>query len=527
MMNRKLVAVGVAASLGLAACDPADLTNYNKNPNDPTSAPAPALFTSATRNAVSRFLGNLNVRGWELVAQHLTEAQYPQSDNYLRLTGAFTDATFNGVYNNELEDFQKVISSGNPGYAGPAKVMQTWTFGEVTDVWGDVPYSGALMGDSAGLDSVAIQPKYDSQQDIYNGFFQTLGDATASMASADAGDVDLGGADPIYGGDLGQWQKFSNSLRARFAMRIVNVDPTKASAELQAAFSAPGGVFTSNDDNATLPWPGDGVYNNPWADNFKTRDDHRISDRLMTYLTGWHDPRLPIYAMPAADDTTFSGDPCPAGGCYAGAPNALSQDAELPYVGATSRPGAIFYPGATSYGTFGGAGSSYPSYVMTYAEVAFLQAEAANRSLGGLNPGQAAGFYNDAIRASMDQWGVKDAAKINAYLAQPDVAYKGGLDGLKQIYTQKWIALYSDGIQAWSLFRRTCYPSNVHAGPETIVDEVMRRFEYGTTENTVNRANVQAAVARQGADDLTTHVWWDSAPENAPTFFPSCGAKAD
>jgi hypothetical protein len=519
MMNRKLLAVGMLASLGAAACDPADVTNYNNNPNSPTSAPAPAVFTQATQTAVSRFLGNLNVRGWELVAQHLTEWQYPQSDQYIRLTSSYTNGTFNAAYSAELEDFQQVIKAGKaqgaPGIFGPAQVMQTWTFGEMTDTWGDIPYSGALMGDSVELDSVAIQPPYDPQQQIYNGFFQTLSEASTAMAAG--GGLTLGGADPIYGGDVEQWQKFANSLRARFAMRIVNVDPAKANSELQAAFSAPGGVFSSNADNAVLEWPGDGVYNNPWADNFKTRDDHRISDRLMVYLKGWNDPRLPIYAMPVAGTTNE----------YAGAPNALDQAAAGAYNTTASRPGAIFYPGTTTYGTFGGSGSSYPSYIMTYAEVAFLKAEAANRSLGGLTPGQAAGFYEAGIRASMAQWGVTDAAKITAYLAQPEVAYKGGVEGLTQIYTQKWIALYSDGIQAWSLFRRTCYPSNIHAGPATIIDEVMHRFEYGTTELTVNAANVAAAVARQGPDALDTRIWWDTKPEASPTYAlnPSCGAK--
>ena len=123
----------------------------------------------------------------------------------------------------------------------------------------------------------------------------------------------------------------------------------------------------------------------------------------------------------------------------------------------------------------------------------------------------------------MKQWGVSNDAAIAAYLAQPEVAYKGGVAGLTQIYTQKWIALYTDGIQAWSLFRRTCSPANIHAGPATIIDEVMHRFEYGTTELTVNGTNVAAAVARQGPDALTTRIWWDSKPDAAPTYSATCG----
>jgi hypothetical protein len=511
MTNRRLVAVGAAVALGLAACDPADLTNYNENPNSPTSAPAPALFTNGVRTTVSRFLGNLNVRGFELMAQHLTEVQYPQSDQYVRLQSNSTYTTFDGAYYGELEDFQKVIANGQaanaPGYYAPAAIMQSWTFGELTDLWGDVPYSGALMGDSTALDTLAVHPAYDPQQAIYDGLFTTLSNAASALEGA-PGVLSLGGADPIYGGDFGQWQKFANSLHARYAMRIVNVDQAKADAELQAAFNGPNGTFASNADNALLAWPGDGLYDNPWAANFQTRDDHRVSDRLMTLLTGWNDPRLPIFAQPVAGTTDE----------YVGAPNALPQADAATWAPKASRPGEIFYPGATSYGTFGGSGKSYPSYVMTYAELAFIKAEAAERGLGGLSPAEAKGFYEDAVRASMEQWGVSDAAAVDAYLAQPEVAYKGGTAGLAQIYTQKWIALYSDGIQSWSSWRRTCQPTNIHAGPAVITGgEVIRRFEYSTTEMAVNEAHVKEAVARQGEDNLTTRMWWDSAPENAPT----------
>jgi hypothetical protein len=510
MMNRKLVAAGAAVALGLAACDPADLTSYNKNPNSPTSAPSPALFTNAVRTTVSRFLGNLDVRGFELMAQHLTEVQYPQSDQYVRLQSPSTSGTFDGAYYGELEDFQKVIQNGQAanaaGIYAPAAIMQTWTYGDLTDLWGDIPYSGALMGDSVGLDTLAVHPAYDPQQQIYDGLFATLSSAAQALAGSSA--VSLGSSDPIYGGDAGAWQKFANSLHARYAMRIVNVDPAKADAELSAAFGGPGGVFTSNADNALLNWPGDGLYDNPWASNFQTRDDHRISDRLMTYLVGWNDPRLPIYAQPVAGTTNS----------YVGAPNALDQAAAATWAPTASRPGEIFYSGATSYGNFGGAGASYPSYVMTYAEVAFIQAEAAERGLGGLSPSQAKGFYDAAIQASMEQWGVSDQAAIDAYLARPEVAYKGGTAGLAQIYTQKWIALFSDGIQAWSSWRRTCEPSNIHAGPAVITSgEVIRRFEYSTTELAANNVHVQEAVSRQGPDDLVTRMWWDSQPGNAPT----------
>jgi SusD/RagB-like outer membrane lipoprotein len=196
------------------------------------------------------------------------------------------------------------------------------------------------------------------------------------------------------------------------------------------------------------------------------------------------------------------------------------------YFTSTSRPGDIFYPGQTIYGFFGGNGKGQPSYVMTYAEVAFIKAEAAERSLGGLTPAQAAGFYNAAITASMEQWGVSDAAAIAAFLADPNIAYKGGTAGLIQIAQQKWVALFSDGSQAWAEWRRTCQPANLIPGPYAIISTVPRRFEYSNTEVSVNAGELAKAVTRQGADLFQTRMYWDTAPSAAPTYpGASCGVR--
>jgi hypothetical protein len=249
------------------------------------------------------------------------------------------------------------------------------------------------------------------------------------------------------------------------------------------------------------------VFNNPWAVNFASRDDDRMSKTLMDTLNHYNDPRVSIYAMPAA-----------ATGLYAGQPNGLTNATAVAYSDTASRPGAIFYPGAVAYSDtpLGGTGNSQPSYLMTYAEVEFIKAEAAERSLGGLSPAEAAADYYAGIRASMEQWGVTSQSAINAYIAQPEVQYQGGVAGLKQIALQKWIALYSDGGQAWFEWRRTCTPSLqlaiVHAFPY-----IPRRVIYPTSEQSANGANVNAAItAAGGTYDNSTPVWWDKTT-NAPT----------
>ena len=505
------VGVGVAMALGVAACDSDKLTNVNDNPNNPTVAPAPALFTNAVRLSVSRWLGaGFNLRSTTLTAQHLAEVQYPETDQYKRLSASFTTGFFDGAYSGELEDLEQVIRSataaGDAGLYGPALVMRTWGFAFLTDSWGDVPYSNALQGDAAGI----LSPKYDMQKDIYADFFKTLAKATADMsAPAETG---FGSADPIYGGDLSGWQKFSNSLRARQAMRLANVDATTARTEFGAAMAAAGGLMASNADNAEFSWPGDGVYDNPWAANFKTRDDHRLSNTLINVLVPTGDPRLAVYAQPTEANPAT----------YAGMPNALSHNDAQVYFKTSSRPGAVFYPGATAYGNFGGDGTTWPSFLMTYAEVSLLKAEAAER---GWIPGSAKSFYENGIRASMEQWGVTNSAAIGAFIAGPTVAYAGGANGLRQIALQKWVALYTDGGQAWAEWRRTCVPSTIKPGPEAVSNIVPRRLQYSITENSVNSASLAEATARQGADVFASRMYWDKSPTAAPTYVAGCGQR--
>lgn len=515
MTNRAQLGLAavVAGLLAFSAtgCDNSKLPTVNNNPNAPTSAPATAVFTNAVQSAVGTWLGSgYDLRDISLLIQHFAENQYIGNDQYRGVNATSLNNTFSGSYQNALEDFQIVARAGaaakDPSLQDPAIIMQTWDFGYLTDTWGDIPYSQALAADSTT--SIA-QPKYDPQQQIYSSFFTKL--STAATELAGTTNNALGAADPIYNGDPKKWAKFANSLLARDAMRIVNADPATADKELKVAFTEPGGVFASNADNAQLNWPGDGVFNNPWAVNFASRDDDRMSKTLIDTLNHYNDPRVAVYAMPAQ-----------ATGKYAGQPNGLTNTAAVAYSDTASRPGAIFYPGAVAYSNtpLGGSGNAQPSYLMTYSELMFIKAEAAERSLGGLTPAEAAADYYAGITASMQQWGITDAATISAYETQPEVAYQGGtgnsVAGLKQIALQKWIALYSDGGQAWFEWRRTCTPNlqlaQVHAFPY-----IPRRVLYPTDEQSANGANVNAAISAAGATyDNSTPVWWDKVA-NAPT----------
>jgi len=518
MTYKKIASLGAVVVLGLSACNTDKLIKVNEDPNNPTSAPPQAVFTYATRIAMSRWFGSnpTNMRGPVLTAQHLAQVQYPDEDAYLRLDGTVTDASFINTYAQELKNFQAVIDAGkadaSPLLWGPAQIMRSLIYGYVTDVWGDVPYSEALRGDAT---DAVIQPKYDAQKDIYAGLFADLSEAVTAMSTG--GGSGLGAADPIYGGSTVKWERFANSLRLRHAMRLANVDPTTARAQITAALAAPGGVLTSNADNAQMNWPGDGIYDNPWAANNRTRDDHRLSQTLANQMIPFGDPRIAAYAQPTLCYVNPAGTGCPTNPPqYAGMPNALTATDAATYSLTSSRPGRVFYStnrfcnGCTNL-----TGARFPSFVMTYAEVLLIEAEAAER---GWIPGSAAAFYTQAIQASMAQWGITDATAIAAYLARPEIAYTPGTTGMRQIALQKWIALFGDGVEAWSEWRRTCVPETLKPGPAAVIGTVPRRYEYSIREHSVNSANLDVAVSRQGADLFTTRMYWDSNPTAAPTY---------
>jgi hypothetical protein len=529
-----IAGLGAALVLGLGACNPDELVNVNEDPNNPTSAPPQAVFTYATRVAMQRWNGSnpTNHRGPVLTAQHLAQVQYPDEDTYDRLDATVTDGSFIFTYASELKNFQSVIETAKPDNQemlwGPAQVMRSLIFGYVTDVWGDVPYSEALKGDAA---EAIIQPAYDPQEDIYAGLFADLNEAVTAMAAGpNVASVlpAVGAADPIYGGNRLGWQRFGNSLRARHAMRLSNVDPTTAEAQLEAAIAAPGGLIASNADNALMRWPGGGIYDNPWSTNNQTRDDHRLSQTLLGEMLPYNDPRVPVYAQPTLcfQNPTTTG--CPAiPPQFAGMPNGLTATDAATYSLTTSRPGRVFYStNRFCNGCTGLAGATFPSFVMTYAEVSFILAEGAERGWIG---GSAAAFYEQGIRASMEQWGVTDATAITAFLAQPGIAYNvAGTQAqrLTQIARQKYIALYTDGVQPWAEWRRTCVPATLVPGPAAVINTVPRRYQYSVRERLVNASNVEAAEANQGADNFTTRMYWDSNPTAAPTYpGASCGTR--
>ena len=213
-----------------------------------------------------------------------------------------------------------------------------------------------------------------------------------------------------------------------------------------------------------------------------------MSQTIVDTLLSFADPRLELYAEPAETD-----------GVYRGHQNGWD---DLP-------PGMSLADYSRISNFWRRDGAATPTMIMTYSEVLFLQAEAAERGWIAADP---AALYTAAIQANMDQYdGMGGAsptdAEIATYLAQPRVVYDPA-NGLNQIYLQKWISLYMAGSEAWFEWRRTDVP-NLLPGPDYPFSRLPIRFPYPPVEQSLNAANLDAAIARNGGLLITDPVWWD------------------
>ena len=479
MSRIKLALVALVVSLVWAAGACESLTEVNENPNAPSDVTAGLLLPNAIRLAVEDVYGTGQYFSHTGIwPQQIVQIQYPDEEEGL-IRPARMEIYWTDFYADELMNIQTVlhkgVESGDANVEAVGRIWKTWIFHIVTDMWGDVPYSEAHYG----ADNTT--PAYNRQADIYAGMLADLTTAAGMLQNPDASD--FGGGDLIYGSDFEAWRRFANSLRMRLAMRLSEVDAATARTEFAAAYAA--GGFQSNADNATLNWPGS-PYENPFYENrvIDARDDHGISATLLDTLVSLADPRLPLYAEPAASD-----------GEYRGHHNGMQTIPVGTSLDDFSRIGDFW--------RFDGAAT--PTMIMSYAEVLFLQAEAAWR---GWTAGAPATLYSEAIRASMNPYPVGPSdTEIDDYLAQPVVAYDGTLE---QILLQKWIALWMNGPEAWSDNRRTDLPALV-PGPDLILSRIPVRLMYPDTEQSLNLANLNAALAQQGMTsiDLVTPVWWD------------------
>ncbi len=453
----------------------ADLEDMNVDVKNATEAPAETFFNNALKNLSDTMSGiTYGANGnpfntTRLLAQQISSVTYNEGTTY------YSNFTWNEVYmdilNNlgqstEVIENSETIGPANANQLAIIEIVEVYTFGKLVEAFGDIPYTQALDVDN-------ISPTYDDEEAIYADLIARLTTAVAALDESQGS----WNQDILYNGDVSGWKRFGSSLLLQMGMRIIDANPTLGT---EAVTTALPNIFTSNADIAQI----EHLESQPntaelWTDlAVGNRRDFVGCDVFVDYMNDLEDPRRTVFFQ-EVDGTD---------GVYLGSPSGLTV-AYFDY----SRFGTLFYQPTT------------PVILLDYATIEFLLAEAAERSIAGVT--DAEGHYNEAIRASFDYYGLGDSA--DAYLANPDVAYATAPGTWKEkIGMQKWVALFNQGLEAWTEYRRLDYPI-LEAPPQSFVSTVPVRLTYPISEQTLNRANYESADAAIGGDLLTTSLFWD------------------
>lgn len=486
-MTRPLALVGVlAGALTLSACD---ITELNENPNEPTQPTTGYILSDAQVNLGTSYWDSFNNGRFGLLyAQYWTQNQYTSEDRYQYREGV-VDGYWSDFYLaiNNLEEIKRLVNASPEAYASPenqvavADIMQVFAYHVMTDIWGDIPYAEALQG------SENRTPVFTAQEEIYPDLIRRLTEAQGQIDAAGTVPGDL-----VFGGNAGKWKQLANSLKMRIAIRMSDQMPSQAAAAIQEAIAA--GPMDSVDDAAVLNFTTAQPYTNPIYTNYEItgRDDWAVTAGLVTTLQERDDPRLPIYVDPTPRSVAAKAP------VYEGLPYGLAQGVAAAIPRATfSRPGAAVRT------------ATAPALFMLYDEVLFIKAEAAAR---GFISGDADGFFEDAVEASMEYWGVEDQTAIDDYVDDLDDLTAANYEQVLGV--QKWLALYMQGIQGWSEWRRLDFTGiliePVGGKIDSFEGPIPVRLVYPSQEERLNAENLAAAIASQGPDTQGTRLWWDT-----------------
>jgi hypothetical protein len=421
------------------------------------------------------------------------------------------DAAFNEAFTNIMtpwSSIKDITKEEYPQKYALATIVKVAGMHRITDMYGPLPYTTFGNG--------SLKNSYDSQETIYDTFFQELDEAidiltdfNADNPAAKALSADY---DFIYSGNVTNWIKFANSLKLRLAIRIAYVNPTKAQQEAESAVNHSVGVMTVIGDAAILNKSNRLSYRHPLYVICYEFTDVKMGATMDAYLNGYQDPRLSAY---------FNRDP--RNGIFRGIRTGITITTKAPY----------------AEGPFSALNITPESAVvwMNPAEVYFLRAEGALK--GWDMQGTIQNLYETGIRTSFSFVGASNpdgyisnstlrpgtytdpVTSGNSITTAPSTITIQWNDGatpeqkLERIITQKWIATYPDGQEAWSEFRRTAYPKIFpvrvnNSGNRISTDIQIRRLPFPSTEYTNNNENMaQAVTLLGGADHGGTKLWWD------------------
>ena len=383
-------------------------------------------------------------------------------------------------------------------------IFKTFSGHRLVDVFGPIPYS---------LYGTASDVKFDSEDEAYNVFFTELTSAVIALRKANndnpnAYKIRYAKFDKSrYGGNYATWIKVANTLRLRLAIRISKVNPAKAKLEAEAAVKDSGGVLTSNEGSFEMSTGT--IHPLYFLSVLNSRSC--LSADMESILGGYNDPRLAVYANPS----TFNGG-------------------EIKGI----RTGAILNVNhLNKFSSLNFINNPYMK-LMDVAESYFLRAEGALR--GWDMGGTAKDFYEEGIRVSFN---ANKVAGVDNYLNNTTATPKAYVDPvdplnnalpltsitikwdenatfeqkLERIITQKWIAMWPEGYEAWAEFRRTGYPklwpvAQNNSGGQIPAGKFIKRISYPSAITNTSQAAVTTAENSylNGKNSTFEPIWWDT-----------------
>ena len=456
------------------------------------------------------------------------------------------------------------------------RIHRVYLLSVISDLYGDIPASEAGLGYIKGISN----PKYDTQEELYSWFFEELDACEKQLGT---GTDRISGDVTSLGGDVAKWKKYANSLRLRYAMRISDVNPTKAKEEFESALTDAGGYIASAADDAYIKYSDSPYTYYDGASDYDFRTNALgeilygqdaisptfVCSTLFYQMQNTDDPRLYRICrhyynikrsqvkpdkeqnIDLTDDflayfqsKNLGEEPCnPGAAWYTDWMNPATLD-DLPtlkkyaeidentyansdYIARASRPCL----------NIDFEMPSCPGDLMSYAEVEFLKAEAATKgwNVGG---GDAESHYEAGVRASMELLNNYyltsnkiSEDEINEFIANN----KLGDNPKATINTQAWILHMMNPSEGWANLRRSDYPAildrsrlGIFTNGFTYTDSNMAmptRLRYPELEGQYNSVNYKAAIERMGGtDDWHKKLWWDKANVNLqPEFAPANG----
>ncbi|GHE37542.1 SusD/RagB family nutrient-binding outer membrane lipoprotein [Sphingobacterium griseoflavum] len=476
--------------------------DVNDTPNNPLAVPPSTLLSTGLAGTAFAVSNELNRFASTIMSVTAGAAGSPAAwDIYAGLTGAEFGNQWNfELYGGALINYKKMIEAAEaqqgPAYVGIGKIMMAYTFSVVTNVWGDVPYSEALQGDMQ-----VTTPRLDSQRDIYLG--NTSGNIRGLMDMVREGLADLsresvlrpGATDLVYGGNIERWRRAGNSLLLKLAMQISQVEPAIAAQVIREVMDA-NQYINENAGNLSVRFGGQvGSHSPLWTltHNSLFENELMISTRFLNLLERLNDPRLPNFVTRV--ERTPGATPV-----YVTIDNGFRGVLPLAALTNPARKGRSVY---NTYAT--GVSGEGPVRLLTYAQTSFILAEAVLRF--GL-PGDAQALYAQGIRASMAEAGI-NASDIDGYFnGNPSIVTLSGSmeQQIEQVITQKYISLFSNGLEQWNDWRRTGYPTLAeHQNAGGIDGTRPVRAVYLFTEQQRNPNFPQGTAVPMS----NVPVWWD------------------